>query len=155
METRQNPPRNGEGDRVKPGGGGSASLRRPGVYLARRLRREMTLPEVPLWQHLRGRPGGLKFRRQHPIEPYVADFYCREAALVIEIDGSAHQEPDRIKRDKCRDDSLRERGLSIVRIPAEDVMRDAAAVAKWIVERAGSPLHHASHGPPPRPGEEN
>src|SRR3546814_1440262 len=51
----QNPPRNGEGDHAKRGGGGSRGLRRPPVHAARRLRREMTLPEVWLWQELHGK----------------------------------------------------------------------------------------------------
>jgi very-short-patch-repair endonuclease len=47
----------------------------------------MSLPEVLLWQALRARPGGWKFRRQHPSGPYVADFYCHEARLIVEVDG--------------------------------------------------------------------
>ncbi|HMG48338.1 MAG TPA: endonuclease domain-containing protein [Allosphingosinicella sp.] len=143
---------------MKPGGGGASQLQRPTVYAARRLRREMTLPEVLLWQQLRRRPAGLKFRRQHPVEPYVVDFYCREAGLAIEIDGSAHDDPAQSRRDEARDARLRECGLRVLRIPAGEVLRDAAAVVEWIQERAGSPLHQpspsATAGPPPRAGEE-
>jgi very-short-patch-repair endonuclease len=57
---------------------------------ARNLRRKMTLPEVILWQWLRQRPDGLKFRRQHPTGPYVLDFFCSDARLAIEVDGEAH-----------------------------------------------------------------
>ncbi len=153
-EGRTDPPRDGEGDRAKRGGGGSAQLQRPVVYSARRLRRQMTLPEVMLWQQLRQRPGGLKFRRQHPIEPYVVDFFCREAALVVEVDGAAHNDPEHCSRDERRDAQLRERALTVIRIPAAEVMHDPAAVAEWISMRAGSPLHHHSGGPPPRAGED-
>ena len=56
---------------------------------ARTLRKDQTEPERILWRHLRGkRLGGHKFRRQHPIKNYIADFYCHEARLVIEVDGN-------------------------------------------------------------------
>jgi very-short-patch-repair endonuclease len=113
----------------------------------------MSLPEIFLWQHLRGKPNGLKFRRQHSIDPYIVDFYCREARLVVEIDGAAHDEA-RSEWDRTRDARLQAKGLQVVRIPADAVLADAAAIAEWILVRAGSPLHHASHGPPPRPGED-
>ncbi|MEJ1968138.1 MAG: DUF559 domain-containing protein [Rhizomicrobium sp.] len=55
---------------------------------ARALRRKMTLPEILLWQQLRGRKlRGLSFRRQHPVGPYILDFFCASAALAIEVDG--------------------------------------------------------------------
>jgi very-short-patch-repair endonuclease len=65
------------------------------VLRARSLRREMTLPEGMLWQVLRQRPEGFKFRRQHPIGRCVVDFYCPAARLVIEVDGEAHSMGDR------------------------------------------------------------
>ena len=74
---------------------------------ARKLRREMTLPEVILWQWLRQRPGGLKFRRQHPTGPYVLDFFCSDARLGVEVDGEAHSLGDRPRRDHARDEWLR------------------------------------------------
>jgi len=59
---------------------------------ARRLRREQTAPEGVLWSHLRNRRlGGLKFRRQQAIGPYVADFFCAKARLVVELNGRMHQ----------------------------------------------------------------
>lgn len=59
---------------------------------ARELRRQMSLPEVVLWQALRkGRWAGLRFGRQHPIEPYILDFYYAPARLAIEVDGSVHE----------------------------------------------------------------
>ena len=89
----------------------------------------MSLPEVKLWQHLRGNGAGVKFRRQHPIGPYVADFYCAAAKLIIEIDGSAHDMGDRPSKDQQRDRWLEGRGYRIVRVPAKDVLNDANAVA--------------------------
>jgi very-short-patch-repair endonuclease len=129
-------------------------LQRPIVYSARRLRREMSPPEAKLWLMLRQRPGGLKFRRQHPIEPFVADFFCREGKLILEVDGWAHDTASVAERDETRDAALAARGFSILRIPAEEVMKDADSVVSAILERVGSPLHWPSAGPPPRSGED-
>ena len=57
------------------------------VKRARRLRRDMSVPEVMLWVRLRLRPGGYKFRRQHPAGPYILDFFCNDARMAIEVDG--------------------------------------------------------------------
>lgn len=96
---------------------------------ARCQRRAMSPPEVKLWALLRRSPSGIRFRRQHPIGPYVADFYCPAAKLVIEIDGSAHDFARPATRDESRNHFMRSLGLEVVRIPAADVFRDAAAVA--------------------------
>jgi len=116
------------------------------------LRREMTLPEVILWQALRRRPGGLKFRRQHPSGPYVLDFFCSDARLAIEVDGEAHSRGDRPQRDNARDAQLKAVGIETLRIAAVDILDDADAVLRWILAEATArlPLHHPSGGPPPR-----
>ena len=151
-----NPPRDGEGDRAKRGGGGGETLRRPIVYTARKLRRTMSLPEVLLWQRLRGAPEGVRFRKQHPIDPFVADFYCSASKLVVEVEGIAHDLGDRPQRDEARAAFLQERGFRVLRIAAEEVLKDADGVAASIVSYTMSPLHHspAASGPPPRPGED-
>ena len=70
---------------------------------ARHLRRGMSLPEIVLWQALRKlRLGGLRFRRQHPIGPYILDFYCPSARLAIEVDGFAHDTVAEAHRDARR-----------------------------------------------------
>lgn len=122
------------------------------VIQARELRRTMTLPEGLLWQALRTRPGGFKFRRQHPFPPYVLDFYCPTSRLVIEVDGSAHNMGDRPERDTRRDTWLREQGLRVIRFDAADVMSDTNSVILAILRACSDelPLHHASDGPPPR-----
>jgi very-short-patch-repair endonuclease len=135
-------------------GGGGASLRKPEVYAARKLRRRMSPPEVLLWGRLRGSKLGFKVRRQHPIGPYVADFFVRDAKLVIEIDGNAHDFGERPIRDLTRDRYMGEQGYRIVRIISRDVMRDLDAVIRLIVEQVTNPLHHPSDGPPPHAGEE-
>jgi very-short-patch-repair endonuclease len=86
-----------------------------------------------LWQLLRGQPDGVKLRRQHPLGPYVLDFYCAAKKVGFEIDGIAHEMGDRPSRDEQRDDWLRSQGVEIVRIPAADVLRSPEAVAEAIV----------------------
>ena len=100
---------------------------------ARKQRREMTLPEGLLWQHLRQRPLGVKFRNHHPIGNLVVDFYCVSKRLVIEIDGIAHDMGDNPERDRRRDAWLKSEGFSVVRIPAADVLRDPIAAAESLV----------------------
>ncbi|WP_374543570.1 endonuclease domain-containing protein [Sphingorhabdus sp.] len=100
---------------------------------ARRLRREMTLPEVLLWRLLKGKPMGVKFRKQHPIKNHVVDFYCAEKRIAIEIDGIAHDMGDRPKRDVSRDTRLRALGIEVIRISAADVLRDVDGAADGIV----------------------
>lgn len=84
------------------GGGGLPRSLRPESAIARRLRRDLSPPEAMLWQKLRGGKAGAKFRRQHSVGPYVVDFYCREARLIVEIDGEAHDRADRPARDEAR-----------------------------------------------------
>jgi very-short-patch-repair endonuclease len=121
---------------------------------ARHLRREMTLPEVILWQALRKQPAGLKFRRQHPCGPYILDFFCGDARLAIEVDGEAHNRGDRPQRDETRDTWLRAAGVETLRIAAIEILKDADAAVRWIFAQAEErlPLHHPAlpDGPPPR-----
>jgi very-short-patch-repair endonuclease len=123
---------------------------------ARILRHSMSLPEVVLWRVLRTRPAGLKFRRQHPAGPYVADFYCHEARLIVEIDGKAHNRGDRPMRDVARDMWFSERGLCVLRFAATDVLADLDSVVRGVVAKAESliPLHQPAAGPPPPAGED-
>ena len=98
------------------------------VMRARALRREMTLPEGMLWQVLRQRPDGFKFRYQHPISRCIVDFYCAAAKLVIEVDGESHSMGDRPAHDVRRDHWLRAQGLRVVRFSATEVMTDLQSV---------------------------
>jgi very-short-patch-repair endonuclease len=136
------------------GGGGAPQAHRPEVYTARKLRKQMSLPEVQLWQRLRGSKAGLKFRRQHPVGPYIVDFYCREAALAIEVDGEGHNRGERPPRDKRRDAFLKENGLRVLHVAAARIPKDPDAAAEAIAVYAARPLHHPSDGPPPRAGED-
>lgn len=123
--------------------------------MARKLHREMSPAEVALWNQLRQRPLGLKFRRQHPIGPYSADFFCASAKLIVEVDGAAHDTGDRPAGDERRDEHLGKLGYRILRISARDVFRRSTAVADSLSRyAAANPLHHPADGPPPRAGEE-
>jgi very-short-patch-repair endonuclease len=106
---------------------------------ARRLRRESTSPERILWSILRGgQLAGLKFRRQHPIGPYIADFYCHSASLVVELDGMSHDTTR--EYDQRRDEYLKRQGLTVLRILNDEVMSDLDAVAMAILAAAGVEL---------------
>ena len=146
----QVPPRAGEGDRAKRGGGGSRFTQRPVVYTARKQRRDQNLPEGMLWKRLRANRLGVKFRRQHPIGPYVVDFFCPSARLVIEVDGTAHDSAERAEHDRNRDRCLTENGYDVLHIAAADILRDVEGAMAAIVARAENPLHRAS-GPVPLP----
>ena len=128
------------------------------VEIARKLRREMSLPEVLLWVELRKRPAGLKFRRQQPASRKVTDFFCHAARLVVEVDGQAHDSIEVAERDAPRDAWFALRGVRVLRIPAREVLNNLQGVVLAIVQtaRAGTPLHHpaAPGGPPPLPGED-
>jgi very-short-patch-repair endonuclease len=100
---------------------------------ARKLRKEMSFPEVLLWRLLRGSPQGIKFCKQHPIGIFVADFYCDSAKIIIEIDGIAHDMENRPERDGARDAWLERVGRQVIRIPARDVLADPQAVAESLV----------------------
>ena len=95
----------------------------------------MTPPELRLWNALRLRPGGFKFRRQHPHGSFVLDFFCSAAALAIEIDGVAHELGDNPRRDLNREALLAASGIATVRFGAIDVRDDIDAVVAAIVQR--------------------
>ena len=103
------------------------------VPRARKLRQEMSLPEVLLWNLLRKTPDGVHFRRQEAVGTFILDFYCAKAKVGIEIDGVAHDMGDRAERDKHRDLWLWEQGIEVVRIPAVDVLKSPEDIAETIV----------------------
>ena len=125
------------------------------IERARALRRSMTLPEVVLWQAVRRGNLGVRFRRQHPLGPWILDFYCHARRLAVEIDGASHDDPDRIARDRRRAIWLEKRGISTLRIPARSVLGNLDGVLEGLKARLGEgPLHRRSGGPPPPAGEE-
>ena len=115
------------------------------VGRARSLRSRMTLPEVVLWQLLRGsRLGSLRFRRLHPVGTHVLDFFCPSARLAVEVDGTIHGDPQAANRDARRDARLQARGIRVLRVSAAAVLRETAvddvlsAILAMAEEGAGS-----------------
>lgn len=92
---------------------------------ARSLRRALTLPEVVLWQALRGKGlSSLRFRRQHPIGPYILDFYCPAARLAIEEDGQGHDREAQVRHDQRREAWLADHNIAVLRFSAADILKD-------------------------------
>ena len=98
---------------------------------ARALRRNMTKEERHMWyDFLRDYP--VRFLRQKVIDRYIADFYCAQAKLVIELDGSQHYEPKGMLADQIRTTKLENRGLLVIRIPNNAVMQNFRGVCEYI-----------------------
>ena len=104
---------------------------------ARKFRRALTPPEVKLWSLLPGSPCGIRFRRQYAVGPYVADFCCPKAKLVIEVDGLIHD--FKAEADQVREEYLKSLGLRVMRVSAREVMRDTVSVADSIVSLCSGP----------------
>jgi len=120
---------------------------------ARQLRKTMTEAEVVLWTFLRKRTlRGFKFRRQHPIGPYIVDFACIQAKLVVEVDGATHWTPAQLQHDERRTAFLESAGWSVLRVTNLDVFENMNGV--WISIDPRLPPPAASPPPPPRAGEE-
>jgi very-short-patch-repair endonuclease len=104
---------------------------------ARALRKAMSPPEATLWTWLRGkRLNGLKFRRQHPLGPYILDFYCDAARLAVEVDGGTHHGEPQAAHDARRDRWLSEQGVRTLRVSAEWARRDMAGLLDHIARAA-------------------
>ncbi len=92
----------------------------------------MTPPEARIWARLRVRDTGISFRRQHPVGPYILDFYCARAKLAIEIDGLIHDRDEQATEDVARDTWLAGQGIEVLRIPAAEITADPDEVAYGI-----------------------
>ena len=107
---------------------------------AKRLRENPTNAETVLWGYLKQRPLGQKFRRQHPIGIYIADFYCHALKLVIEVDGDIHADPEVAERDKRRQIDLEQDGLTVIRFKNEEVEKKLEDVIKEIEKQITNAL---------------
>jgi very-short-patch-repair endonuclease len=104
---------------------------------AQQLRRTLTRAEARLWTALRRRDvDGLKFRRQHPIGPYVLDFYCAERRLAVEVDGGVHDNDEAVAYDRARTKWLARQGVRVIRCTNEEVRDSLGGVVAWIMEQA-------------------
>jgi very-short-patch-repair endonuclease len=130
------------------------------------MRQSLTPAEVRLWARLKGQAcEGFKFRRQHPIGPFFADFACTEAHLVVEIDGQIHQSIDAQTYDHERTEYLEMAGWRVIRFTNEAVLHDTYKVVSLIAEAAhalvfkqfapSAPSGHLPHFGKAETGEEN
>lgn len=99
---------------------------------AQELRNQQTAGEIKLWMHLRTKPKGYKFRRQHPAWNYILDFYCHGLKLAIEVDGSIHNENKIIQNDIERQRNLEAQGVKFIRFTNEEIMLNLEEVIEKI-----------------------
>jgi len=100
------------------------------------LRHHLTEPEQRLWQILRNKQMGIKFRRQHGIGHYIVDFYCPELKLIIEVDGDSHFSEEDQAYDKVRDDFMLSLDIMTIRLKNDDVMKNIEGVHQYIKQQA-------------------
>jgi len=112
---------------------------------AKELRQEMTPAEKILWEHLRNRQlGGFKFRRQAPMGAFIADFYCAECRLVIEIDGDIHDL--QVEQDKLRTEEIESFGYRVIRFRNTEVEHNIHSVLAKILEACRLPSPRMGRG---------
>jgi very-short-patch-repair endonuclease len=120
---------------------------------AKQLRRKMPRSEALLWSYIRKRAlGGARFRRQHPVGPYIADFACVAAKLIIEVDGHTHWTAEQLEHDARRTKYLQECGWRVLRVTSADVYDNLTGVWETIAFHLPPPA--AAQPPPPQAGEE-
>ena len=102
---------------------------------AKMFRKDMTESEEKLWGMLKSRKVlGLRFRPQHPIDIFIADFYCHPLKMVIEVDGGIHNSKDQIEYDIGREAELNEWGIKVIRFSNEEIENDINMVKNQLVE---------------------
>lgn len=109
-----------------------------------------TEAEQILWQALRKHQSGGRFRRQHAIDVYIADFICLSAGLVVEVDGGYHAEADQAAYDENRDRCFASHGYRVLRVRNEDVLHRL----DWVLEKIQEAVSGPHPGPPPVGGRE-
>jgi very-short-patch-repair endonuclease len=114
------------------------------------LRQEMTRAEKVLWKALRNRKShNYKFRRQHPIDRFIADFYCHQAKLIIEVDGGVHELDSVAEHDAGRTFELEKRDIKVIRFTNEQILSELEKVLCQIEVE----LERAPHPAPPVGGQ--
>jgi very-short-patch-repair endonuclease len=99
---------------------------------AEELRKNQTADEKLLWLHLKRNQLGVRFKRQHPIWMYIADFYCHELKLVIEVDGSIHNVKEVMESDKIREEDIISFGIRVIRFTNREIKTDIVSVVNKI-----------------------
>jgi very-short-patch-repair endonuclease len=99
---------------------------------ARENRKNPTMAELVLWEHIRDKALGTKFLRQHIIGDYIADFVATERHLIIEVDGAYHAERQQMEKDEDRTEALKKMGFKVVRFTNEEILNDIELTIKNI-----------------------
>jgi very-short-patch-repair endonuclease len=99
---------------------------------AEELRKNQTADEKFLWRYLKANQLGVRFKRQHPIWMYIADFYCHELKLVIEVDGSIHNLKEVMESDKIREEDIISFGIRVIRFTNKEIKNDIVSVINKI-----------------------
>jgi len=107
---------------------------------ATQLKRNMTPAETILWGHLKGKQLGVKFRRQHPLGIYIADFYCHEHRIAVEVDGSIHNLPEIAQADVQRQLDIESNGIKVLRFTNNQILNQLEYVLKEITQSISSPF---------------
>jgi imidazole glycerol-phosphate synthase subunit HisF len=102
---------------------------------AEELRKNPTHEEMLLWQFLKAKKLGVRFKRQHPIWLYIADFYCHELKLVIEVDGSIHNMKEVIEHDRLREEDITRLGIDIIRFSNKEIRTKIEDVVEKISKK--------------------
>lgn len=119
---------------------------------AKDLKREMTPAEKVLWKELRNnRLDGHKFRGQHPLGQFIADFYCHEKKSVVEVDGDIHDDGDVKERDESRTNELKNFGLTVIRFQNEEIFANLRDALKQIQYGLGTKSLSEREGKSPSP----
>lgn len=112
---------------------------------ARELRQPQTPTEATLWRHLRNRNLKYKFRRQHPIDFFIIDFYCADAKLLIEIDGDSHSTKEQQEYDNARTEYLEALGYKVIRFTNNDVRYNINSVVTVIIKEVEQRIKESLH----------
>jgi very-short-patch-repair endonuclease len=121
------------------------------VSRAREMRKELTPAELALWSRLRGDQLGIRFRRQHLVGSYIADFFAHSVKLVVEVDGDSHNE--RREYDQKRTYWMNRKGLTVVRYTNEEVLKNLDGVAQAIADLCASAARPSPLPSPPSTGK--
>ncbi|MFO1242712.1 MAG: phosphomethylpyrimidine synthase ThiC [Rickettsiales bacterium] len=131
-------------------GQGEGANKRQLIQLARKLRKDSTNAEQLMWNLLRDRQLlGLKFRRQHPVEGYIADFACTEHQLIIELDGGQHNTDEGKAADSERTAALKAKGWKVLRFWNNDVLQNVEGVVVELFNQCAADASPSSQPSPP------
>lgn len=103
-------------------------------HLASQLRNDSTQSEIRLWKYLKGKQLGVRFIRQKPIGNYIADFYCKELRLAIELDGLSHHDEETMRKDEMKEAYMNELGIEILRFEDKEVLGDIDNVMAVLID---------------------